>query len=92
MLQRGSHPRLGQKPLAERDVLGEVRREQLQRDVTVEREIASPVDDAHPAAAEQRLQPIAGQLRPDGESAEAGMSLPPTPTIEPFVRNDKGSP
>ena len=37
MLERGRHPRLGQEALPERDVLGELRREQLQRDVAVER-------------------------------------------------------
>ena len=65
MLERRGHPRLGQEPLAERDVFGEVRREQLQRDVAVEREIVGAVDDAHPAAAEERLQPVAGKLRSD---------------------------
>ncbi len=44
---------------------GEVRREQLERDVTVEREIACAVHHAHPAAADQRFQPVAGELRPD---------------------------
>ena len=65
MLERGRHPRLGEEALAERDVVGELRREQLQCDVTVEREVVSAVDDAHPAAAEQRLQPIAGKLGAD---------------------------
>ena len=31
----------------------------------LEREIVGAVDDAHPAAAEQRLEPVAGELRPD---------------------------
>ena len=65
MLQRGGHPRLAQEALPERHVLGQLRREQLQRDVAVEREIVGAVDDAHPAAADQRLDPIAGELGTD---------------------------
>ncbi len=42
-----------------------MRRQQLQRHVPVEREIMGPIDHTHPATSEQRLQPIAGQLRPD---------------------------
>ncbi len=64
MLQRRSHPRLRQKPLPKRDVLGEMRRQQLQRHIPVEREIMGPIDHTHPATSQQRLQPIAGQLRP----------------------------
>ena len=65
MLERGRHPRLGQEPLAERDVVREMRGEQLQRDITVEREIVRAVHDAHPTAAEQLVQPVAGELRAD---------------------------
>ena len=65
MLERGRHPRLREEALAERHVVREMRREQLQRDITVEREIVRAVDDAHPAAADQRLDPIAGELGAD---------------------------
>ena len=54
-----------QEALAERHVVGELRREQLQRDVSIEREVVRPVDDAHPAAAHQRLDAIAGELLAD---------------------------
>ena len=67
MLERRRQPRLAQEALAEAHVLGEVRREQLQRDVAVEREIVGAIDDAHPAAAEQRLDPVAGELASDGQ-------------------------
>ena len=63
VVDRRGQPRLAQEPLAEAHVLGQLRREDLQRDVAVEREVVGAVDDAHPAAAEQRLQPVAGQLR-----------------------------
>ena len=65
MLQRGRNPRLGQKALAERHVVRELRREQLQCDISVEREVVRPVDDTHPAAADQRLDAIAGELLAD---------------------------
>ena len=42
-----------EEALAERDVVGEMWREQLQRDVAVEREVVGAVDDTHPAAAER---------------------------------------
>ena len=71
MVERGGQPRLGQEPLAEALVVGQLRREQLQRHVAVEREIVGAVDDAHPAAAEQRLQPVAGELRADARSCVA---------------------
>ena len=65
MLQRGRNPRLGQKALAERHIVRELRREQLQCDVAIERQVVRPVDDAHPAAAHQRLDAIAGELLAD---------------------------
>ena len=73
MLDRGRQPRLAQEALAERHVVGELRGEQLQRDVAVEREVVGAVDDAHAAAADQRLDPIAGELGADARVAEAGM-------------------
>ena len=66
MLQRRRHPRLRQKPLPERHVLGEMRRQQLQRHITIERQITRPIDNPHPTPTQQRLQPITGKLRPDG--------------------------
>ena len=54
MLERGGQARLAEEALAERDVVGQVGCEQLQRDVAVEREVVGAVHDPHPAAAEQR--------------------------------------
>ena len=41
--------------------------EQLQCDVTVEREVVGAIDDPHPPAAEQLLDPVAGEFTPDGQ-------------------------
>ena len=65
MLQRGSDPRLGQEPLPERHIVREMRRQQLQRDITIERKVPGAVDDAHPTAADQGLDAIAGELGAD---------------------------
>ena len=65
VLERGRQPGLAQEALTERAIGGEVRGEQLQRDVAVEREIARAVDDAHPTTADDRLDPVAGELGAD---------------------------
>jgi hypothetical protein len=65
VIDRRSQPRLGQKPLAEVLVLGQFRRKDLQRHVAVESEIVGAIDDTHPATADLRLQPIAGEFGPD---------------------------
>ncbi len=65
MLERCREPRLAQEALAERAVRGELRREQLQRDVAVEREIVRAVDDAHPTAPDDRLDPVPSELGAD---------------------------
>ena len=57
--------RLAQEPLAERLVLGQLRREQLERDLPLQPQVLGQVDDAHPAPAEQRLDPVAGELGAD---------------------------
>ncbi len=65
VVDRGGQPRLAQEPLAEALVLGELGGEDLQRDQPLEREIVGAVDDSHPAAADQRLDSVAGKLAAD---------------------------
>jgi hypothetical protein len=65
MLERGGEARLAQEPLAERYVLRQLRREQLQRDVAIEGEVARAVDDAHSAAAKNFVEPVASELGAD---------------------------
>ena len=65
MVERGGELGLAQEPLAESLVLGQLGREQLERDLALQARVVRPVDDAHAAPAEQRLDPIAEQLRAD---------------------------
>src|SRR5207248_9049873 len=88
VVERRREPRLAQEPLAEANILRELWREELQRHVAVEGEVAGAIDDAHPAAAEQRLDPIAGEFRARKLSAERAASrhAPPSPaTRRPSV-------
>ena len=65
VVDRGGQPRLAQEALAEALVLGELGGEDLQRHRPLECEVVGAVDDAHPAAADQRFQPVAGKLAAD---------------------------
>ena len=62
VVDRGGQPGLAQEALAEALVLRELGREDLQRDRPFEREVVGAVDDPHPAPADQRLDPVAGEL------------------------------
>ena len=62
MIERGSKARLAQEALAERAIVRELGRDQLQRDGPVERELGRPVDDPHAAAADDTVDPVAGEL------------------------------
>ena len=62
VVDRGRRPRLAHEAVAEVGVLGQLRRDQLQRDGAVEVELEGPVDDAHAAAAGDRQDPVAGEL------------------------------
>ena len=55
VLDRRRQPRLAQEPLAIGAVVGERRPQQLQRDLAPEPQVLGAVDDAHSAAAEQRV-------------------------------------
>ena len=59
------------EPLAEGVVGGEVGGDHLQRDDVVERQVGRPVDDAHPAAAGDPLDPVAGE---GGSRIRSGMA------------------
>jgi hypothetical protein len=65
VVDRRGQLRLPQEPVAERRVLGEVRGEELERDPPLEAQVLGQVDDAHPAEAEQRLDPLAVELGAD---------------------------
>src|SRR5262249_6913247 len=65
MVEGGGELRLRQEALAEARTLGEVRGEQLERDVAVESGVARAVDTAHPAAAEQHLDSVAEEVAAD---------------------------
>ena len=62
VVERRREPRLAQETLAEADVAGELGREELERHAAVECEVVRAVYDAHPPAAEQRLDAVAGEL------------------------------
>jgi hypothetical protein len=65
MVDRRGQLRLAEEATAERLVPGERRAKQLQRDPPPEPPIPSQVDDAHAAQAQQRIDPIAGELGAD---------------------------
>ena len=63
MVERRGEPRLAQEALAEALVLGELGRDQLERDRPLEREVGRAVDDAHAAAADHLLDAVARERR-----------------------------
>ena len=69
MLDARRGARLAQEPLADVVVVEQLRRDHLQRDDPLELELDRAVDHAHPAATDQRLDPVAGHHR-------AGRELP----------------
>jgi hypothetical protein len=65
VVDRGGEAGLAQEALAEPFVFRELGSENLQRHRPFEREVVGAVDHPHPAPADQRLDPIAGELAPD---------------------------
>ncbi len=63
MVDRGRQPRLAQEALPEALILGELGRDQLERDRPIEPRVDRPVDDAHPAAADLSFDPITAEGR-----------------------------
>ena len=62
VIDRRRHPRLALEALAEVAVGGVLGRDQLERDRAPQRELGGAVDDAHPAAAGDRLDPAARDM------------------------------
>jgi hypothetical protein len=62
MIEARGEPRLTEKALAESVVVGVTRSEELEGDVPVEVSVVRPVHLSHPAAADQLLDPVAGDL------------------------------
>ena len=65
MVDRRGQLRLAQEAVTKRFVSGQAGGQQLQRDLPLEPQILGQVDDAHAAEAQQRLDPIAGELGAD---------------------------
>ena len=63
VVERGCEARLLEEALAKALVGGELGGDQLERHRALEREIACPVDDPHAAAADLRVDPVAGEGR-----------------------------
>jgi hypothetical protein len=74
VLQRGGQLGLGQKALTEKRILGQLGGDQLDREGALQAQVIGPIDDPHPAAARERLDPIAEELGPDAGSVEAGLT------------------
>src|ERR671934_55536 len=70
VVEGGGDARLAQEALAEALVLGQLGGEQLERHLASEAQVLGAVDDAHAAAPEQGLDPVAGQ-----GGADAGVGL-----------------
>ena len=65
MVDRRSQLRLPQEAVAKRLILRKTGREQLQRHPPLEPQVLGQVDDAHPAEAQHRLDPVPGELGAD---------------------------
>ena len=62
VVERRGQARLTRKALTERLILAQLRSEKLDRDRTAEGQMLCPVDDAHAAVTEERVQPVAREL------------------------------
>ena len=65
MVDRRGQLRLAQETLAEGPVLGQAGGEHLERHLPLQAQVLGQVDDAHAALAEQRFDPVSGELRSD---------------------------
>jgi hypothetical protein len=73
VVERRRDARLAQEAPPETVVVRQLGREQLERDVAAEPRVVRAVDDAHPAAAEQRVDAVARQ---DGADSGVGARGP----------------
>ena len=60
VLDRGSEARFALEPLAVHGIRGSLGCDQLDCNRAVQRKLGGAVDDSHPAAADRRLEPVAG--------------------------------
>ena len=65
VVETGGEARLAQEPFAEGLVVGEVAGDHLECHRAVERQVRRPVDDAHPAARDQRVDAVPTESRAD---------------------------
>jgi DNA-binding CsgD family transcriptional regulator len=65
MVQRRRDPGLSDEPFAEVLVVGEMGREHLEGDVPPQANVLGEIDDARAPPADDRLDPVARELRPD---------------------------
>ena len=65
MIDRRGELRLAEEAVAEGVVLCETSSEQLECHPPLQTEVLGEIHDAHPAPAEQRLDPVAGELGAD---------------------------
>ncbi len=69
VVEGGGDPRLAQEALAEALVLGELGRDHLEGDLAPESRFLGTVDRTHASAADERLDPVAGNRRPRRQRA-----------------------
>ncbi len=83
VVEAGGEPRLAQEALAEALLVDQLAGDHLQRHGTVERQLRRPVDDAHAAAGDQRVDAVAGEHGADCGVCHAAVIQP---------RCDEGAP
>ena len=65
MVERASRPRLAEEPLAELLLAGDLRGNDLQRDLPPQADVLGAVHHAHPAATDDLFDLVAGDLSPE---------------------------
>ena len=84
VLERRCQLALAQEPLTKALVEGQLGGDELDRHRPLQPAVVRPVDDSHPALADQLFQPVAEELGPAVEFCLAAHDLPST--ILPFLR------
>ena len=67
MIDRGGQLRLANESFSESPVFGKRRGEELECDLPLQTRVLREVHDAHAAAADDPVDPVAGELRPRSE-------------------------
>src|SRR5262249_16949595 len=97
VIERRRQTRLPEEPGTKALVLGQLRRQQLQRHLAIQRQVVRPIHHAHTAPPEQRLQAITEQLRADSRSEGDGPStslhrrIRPAPSRQPLRNPREGA-